>query len=308
MDSDIDIDSDTDTDTDTDTYADTDSDTDSDTDADSDTDSDTDTDTDSDSDSDSDTVPICGTCEVLEGSECVNVALGDDPNGDCAYQDASTCGTTGYCDGLGSCAVYGPNTACDDADPCTYDDMCNGTGKCEGEPIECNSDSDVCGATRECNGTDECTVTFPGEETTCNDGSLDTYDDTCDESGGCKGTPCPSNKIWSGTMEINSHEDIDEAVEYTKTDDDLIIKNSHDLYGLNELGCMKVINGGIGITNNHDLENIDGLMNLLNVGGSYGGVTIKDNPKLPQSKAMALIVHLQNQGWEGDWIVENNLD
>jgi hypothetical protein len=61
---------------------------------------------------------------------------------------ASTCNPGGHPAALG--------TSCDDTNPCTYGDKCDGKGSCAGTPITCASDS--C-ETRACNGTAKCTET-----------------------------------------------------------------------------------------------------------------------------------------------------
>lgn len=140
-DADTDTDTDVDTDADTDADADTDSDADSDTDSDSDTDTDADTDGDTDTDSDIDTgtdftctddteCPLCQICSAF--GECVNADYGDDPKDECPGAHPSTCKMTGDCDGKGACELYGPQTSCDDKDPMTLDDMCDGLGSCIG--------------------------------------------------------------------------------------------------------------------------------------------------------------------------------
>ena len=63
----------------------------------------------------------CGTCATcafpgFQGT-CHPVAAGGaDPTGDCMMMPASTCGTTGTCDGAGHCATYPAGTTCADPD------------------------------------------------------------------------------------------------------------------------------------------------------------------------------------------------
>ena len=59
---------------------------------------------------------------------------------------------------------------------------------------------------------------------------------------------------------------------------------------------------------NNNLENLDGLEGLFQVGAGSGTININNNPKLPTAEAMALIVRLELLGWYGDWIVYDNLD
>ncbi len=77
--------------------------------------------------------------------------------------------------------------ACNDGELCSYDDHCDGFGHCGGTEIVCENDSGTCGAARACNGSATCETTWPGIETSCDDGELCTYDDRCDGSGGCHG-------------------------------------------------------------------------------------------------------------------------
>lgn len=136
-DADSDTDADTDTDADSDTDADTDTDTDSDTDADADTDTDTDTDTDADSDSDTDVectidkdCPVCQVCNSY--NECIPADYNTDPKHNCTGSPTTSCGLTGMCDGEGACAYHPEGEKCNDDDPMTLDDACDGAGTCEG--------------------------------------------------------------------------------------------------------------------------------------------------------------------------------
>ena len=53
-----------------------------------------------------------GTCVTCAGQgtvgTCVNAQLGTDPRDECAVEAASTCGSTGMCDGTGACDKYRP--------------------------------------------------------------------------------------------------------------------------------------------------------------------------------------------------------
>src|SRR5437773_439309 len=114
----------------------------------------------------------------------------DDANA-CSYDD--TCNGSGQCVGTaitctptrrssdityvtGTGCTFTANTApCDDANACTYDDTCNGSGQCVGTTITCTSDT--CNA-RSCNGTSSCTVTA-NRGAPCGGGG------SCDSSGTC---------------------------------------------------------------------------------------------------------------------------
>jgi len=77
-------------------------------------------------------------------------------------------------------------TTCDDGDPATSDDECDGAGVCAGTQIACNPTQ--CQETSVPNGTD-CDVTFKASGEACDDGDNATNNDQCDGAGGCVGTP-----------------------------------------------------------------------------------------------------------------------
>lgn len=68
---------------------------------------------------------------------CAPIPQGEDPGGDCAQQPASTCGTTGACDGTGMCAKHAQGTICGPVatgsctnGAATTADLCDGSGTC----------------------------------------------------------------------------------------------------------------------------------------------------------------------------------
>jgi hypothetical protein len=75
----------------------------------------------------------CRACD-LAGTEgrCQPIPAETDPDEECAETGAETCGTTGVCDGTGQCALFGPETPCDDHEPCSTGDACDGSGACAG--------------------------------------------------------------------------------------------------------------------------------------------------------------------------------
>lgn len=136
--------------------------------------------------------PVDG-CEYTEtvapcddGNQCT---VGDVCNGGiCALGTPIDCGdgnvcTADSCDpGLGCLNMPQSNTPCDDADPCTLNDLCQ-EGKCQGlDPDQCN-DSDVC-TDDICDPIAGCLHEFG--EAPCSDGDACTVDDHCVE-GGCTG-------------------------------------------------------------------------------------------------------------------------
>jgi Putative metal-binding motif len=110
---------------------------------------------------------ICnGTCEACsvknKGSGqdgiCGTIPKGADPDDDCPSQDPTSCGTTGVCDGNGSCAKYGTSTVCQSA-KCSPDgtallkaSTCNGNGFCDDKmvvsqdcsPFNCDGAAGAC--------------------------------------------------------------------------------------------------------------------------------------------------------------------
>ncbi|MBW2460718.1 MAG: hypothetical protein JRH11_03665 [Deltaproteobacteria bacterium] len=89
----------------------------------------------------------CRGCNVagLEGT-CARFGAGTDPDGECVDQAVNTCGTTGLCDGSGSCSLHASGLSCNDGESCTTDDVCDGVGSCTGmAPSTCGP-----GAGNEC--------------------------------------------------------------------------------------------------------------------------------------------------------------
>ncbi len=105
---------------------------------------------------------ICKACNVAGFvGTCSNVAVNTDPASECALQSASTCGTTGVCNGAGACQKYPAGTVCT-AGSCasgvqSADGTCNGSGICTaGATTSCSPY--VCGATA-------CAATCAGDAT-----------------------------------------------------------------------------------------------------------------------------------------------
>jgi cysteine-rich repeat protein len=157
---------------------------------------------------------------ICEQSGCIESAA---PNGaDCdivfapeglSCDDANPDTKTDACDGAGTCVgeTYGcepsqceaastPNGdgcdlvfkvdgfACDDSDPATADDACDGQGGCAGTPYTC--DLLQCADTVSPNGVD-CDITWSPAGVGCDDGDDTTKVDACDGQGGCMGMPYP---------------------------------------------------------------------------------------------------------------------
>ena len=132
-----------------------------------------------------DDVDPCTYDDVCDGAgTCAGTAVSctDDPD---------TCGVLRSCNGTSSCdeAFPGDLTSCDDLDPCTYDDACDGAGACLGTTIICQGDDGVCALNRACDGSATCFESYPDSSTACDDDELCTHTDVCDSLGGCIGTP-----------------------------------------------------------------------------------------------------------------------
>ncbi len=99
---------------------------------------------------------------------------------DCDLPSPNACLTL-RCDGSDRCAeVPQDDQPCDDADPCTHDDLCR-DGACAGEPITCLSDACV---ERGCDGSAACVEVVLGGAACAGDDNACT-DDVCDAAGRC---------------------------------------------------------------------------------------------------------------------------
>ena len=126
-------------------------------------------------------------CDIATGlcqnDPCAGVIC-DNPPGQC-YEERGSC-SQGIC-------YYDPKpagTPCNDDDPCTFEDACDGVGECKGEPIVCNTPPNL-----QCYlavGTcieGACEYEALDPETPCDDGDLCTVSDSCDEFHNCVGRP-----------------------------------------------------------------------------------------------------------------------
>ncbi|MGB0592500.1 MAG: SUMF1/EgtB/PvdO family nonheme iron enzyme, partial [Myxococcota bacterium] len=118
--------------------------------------------------------------------------------------EPSACQATSEPDGEG-CVVQNKvaGFACDDEDPETKGDVCDGLGACQGEPYTC--EPEVCQASASPNGTD-CDVSFSAAGIGCDDGDPSTKVDACDGFGACVGqsytcepTQCEASSTPNGT-------------------------------------------------------------------------------------------------------------
>jgi hypothetical protein len=118
-----------------------------------------------------------GTCFV--GGLCYNT---NDPNPDNPCE---------HCDPAASATGFSPlpdDTACDDGDKCTTDDVCR-SGVCAGTPVVC-APLDPCHVAGTCDpATGACANPNATDGTDCDDGDAATCNDAC-QSGVCTGEPC----------------------------------------------------------------------------------------------------------------------
>jgi hypothetical protein len=157
-----------------------------------------------------------------------------DPKTGCAHDvlaDGTTCGSNLYCHaGVcgactpgASCALTPPRvchvgvvscatgvavctdknapsaTLCDDGDPCTANDLCDGQGTCAGVPYSCAPPTE-CQQSSSCDGTGGCAIVNAIAGTVCAgadycSGDYRHYNWKCDGAGSCRAAstqPCPA--------------------------------------------------------------------------------------------------------------------
>jgi hypothetical protein len=112
---------------------------------------------------------VCESCNLpSRAGFCDPVAANTDPDDECATTAASTCSTTGTCDGARSCAVYGATTACVAAsctgNVSTLASTCNGPGQCVAHgtqtcsPFGCDGANGLCRTS--CSVNNDCAAGF----------------------------------------------------------------------------------------------------------------------------------------------------
>ncbi|MBT6432613.1 MAG: hypothetical protein HOK28_05940 [Deltaproteobacteria bacterium] len=152
---------------------------------------------------------VCTLSYTQNGSGCVpdyaqnDTACNDGNNGtkNDACNGAGSCSGTVYsCPGATACtASYTqdgsgclPNhaqggTACNDGNDGTKNDVCNGGGLCSGTAYSCPGTTS-CTPNYTQNGS-TCFPYYASNGTACNDGNNLTFNDVCNGSGSCSGTP-----------------------------------------------------------------------------------------------------------------------
>lgn len=117
----------------------------------------------------------------------------------------SQCHTSaGTCSG-GKCQFpFKPSgAACDDDDPCTINDRCDGYGTCVVTAVTCEQSSSQCRQSiGTCNG-GTCSFALKPTGSGCNDNNACTTGDACSSSGTCGGTPIICNDPPSQCHQAN---------------------------------------------------------------------------------------------------------
>ena len=124
----------------------------------------------------------CDACRFCNGSEttpdCTPVPPNQDPFDDCDEEADTPCGRSGFCNGLGLCALASLGTECEptscsdnQAQAMQFDYLCDGRGNCSAASricggYRCDSASDRCG--RWCDSDADCMEGY-----TCNAGRCD---------------------------------------------------------------------------------------------------------------------------------------
>ena len=148
----------------------------------------------------------CVASSTPNGHDCeiVYKELGDWCDDSDANTEIDVCDESGNCLGLSPCEptqcesasalvgiacevqYHGQGTPCEDNDPTTKQDICNGQGGCAGIAYQCTPTQ--CQSSSTPNGYD-CDAINKPNTASCNDDNSWTKDDLCDGDGFCQGTP-----------------------------------------------------------------------------------------------------------------------
>ena len=157
----------------------------------------------------------CSACNLPENvGSCVAIARGQPSvHGGCAQQPATSCGTTGLCDGAGQCQLYDDTTICGDAS-CekgsnTFfpEARCDGRGSCAAAaaglpcaPFMCKPDGKAC-ADR-CGGATDCVL-----PNLCSNGSCGAIGNglPCRNAGQCQSGFCVDGVCCNSTLHGTVH-------------------------------------------------------------------------------------------------------
>ena len=152
---------------------------------------------------------LCNGTLVCEGGACVvdaDTVVTCDASADPCWVNACAPG-----DGTCGLSPADSGASCDDADPCTTDDVCDGGGACAGAAVDCSGeeDGDLCNGTLVCDG-GNCVVDA-GTVVDCGaPGGFECYTYDCNpDTGACFEDPLPSGADC---------DDFDECTEDDKCD------------------------------------------------------------------------------------------
>ena len=136
-------------------------------------------------------------------------------------------------------------TFCDDGNPDTHGDVCNGQGGCVGSPIVCPAPTQCISSYQPTGG--QCIPKFSLAGAICDDGNISTVGDVCDGSGQCKGktvecpptTQCTPSYAISGGLCVPEHSVVgtpcNDGLDHTTND----TCNGNGLCGGSALSCPK---------------------------------------------------------------------
>ena len=109
----------------------------------------------------------------------------------------------------GTCEpIYQKGAPCNDNNPCTHTDECDGKGVCGGTIYSCTPGQ--CETASVCDGAGKCTKTYKKPGTSCDDKVACTHTDMCNVYGTCEGTKytctpkvCESSSVCTGKADKN---------------------------------------------------------------------------------------------------------
>ena len=143
---------------------------------------------------------------LVDDSSCDDGDVGtyDDKcvSGECAGTFLNCPVVIGQCeqeahpDGTSNCNYAFPvGRACDDGDPCSCNDSCDGTGTCAGSPVTCLTVINPCFPNAHCDGSCACALDpWPGPEKSC---PITNGTGRCDGAGACELVSCSDGFVES---------------------------------------------------------------------------------------------------------------
>jgi hypothetical protein len=131
--------------------------------------------------------PVCADADTRRTFAPVGAC--DAASGECEYAPTDTACPFGCSNGAcadSTCQVAPAGTACDDKDPCTEGDACDGAGGCAGATKDCSSLDAGCVVGVCTAATGKCVAATKANGTPCDDGTLCTMGERC-QGGLCGG-------------------------------------------------------------------------------------------------------------------------